>query len=234
MYSIKIKEAQNLVNYIQNKSIFSVGVFFNEPVNQILQIIKKLKIDYVQLHGEENSDYINEIKKEISIKVIKNIPIKYSGDFLNTKKYSNVDMFLFDYKPSKDELPGGNAKTFSWDLISDIKIDKPWFLSGGINIHNINEIKNYTIPYGTCELNGEGHLKRINEKPEYDFLVNTGLYVVNPYILHLIPKDKLYHITHLIEDIKNKGKKIGVYPIDDDAWIDVGQWAEYQKAVERL
>lgn len=57
-------------------------------------------------------------------------------------------MFLFDYKPSKDELPGGNAKTFSWDLISDIKIDKPWFLSGGININNINKIKNYKIPYG--------------------------------------------------------------------------------------
>ena len=146
--SIKIQEAQNLINYIQNKSIFSVGVFVNEPINQILQVIKKLKIDYVQLHGEENCAYINELKKETSIKIIKNIPIKYSEDFLNTKKYSNVDMFLFDYKPSKDELPGGNAKTFSWDLISDIKIDKPWFLSGGINIHNINEIKNYTIPYG--------------------------------------------------------------------------------------
>ena len=107
-------------------------------------------------------------------------------------------------------------------------------------IREITSIKNflwkinYTIPYGTCELNEEGHLKRINEKPEYDFLVNTGLYVVNPDILYLIPKNKLYHITHLIEDIKNKGKKIGVYPIDDDAWIDVGQWAEYQKAVERL
>jgi len=146
--NIKIKEALNLINYIQNKPIYSVGVFVNEPINQILQIIKKLKIDYIQLHGEENSNYINEIKKEISIKVIKNIPIKYSGDFLNTKKYSNVDMFLFDYKPSEGELPGGNAKTFPWDLISDIKIDKPWFLSGGINIYNINEIKNYTIPYG--------------------------------------------------------------------------------------
>ena len=74
----------------------------------------------------------------------------------------------------------------------------------------------------------------MGEKPEFDFLVNTGLYVVNPDILHLIPKDKLYHITHLIEDIKNKGKKIGVYPIDDEAWIDVGQWAEYQKAVDQL
>ena len=145
---IKINEAQNLIKYSQKKPISSVGVFVNEPINQIKQILKKLKIDYVQLHGEENPDYIADIKKENSIKVIKNIPIKSSEDFLNTKKYSNVDMFLFDYKPSEDELPGGNAKTFSWDLISDIKIDKPWFLSGGININNINEIENYTIPYG--------------------------------------------------------------------------------------
>lgn len=145
---IKINEAQNLIKYSQKKPISSVGVFVNEPINQIKQILKKLKIDYVQLHGEENPDYIADIKKENSIKVIKNIPIKSSEDFLNTKKYSNVDMFLFDYKPSEDELPGGNAKTFSWDLISDIKIDKPWFLSGGININNINKIKNYTIPYG--------------------------------------------------------------------------------------
>ena len=146
--NIEIKEAINLMHYIQNKPISAVGVFVNEPINQIKQILKKLKIDYVQLHGEESFDYIAEIKKNSSIKVIKNIPIKSAEDFLNTKKYSNVDMFLFDYKPSKDELPGGNAKTFSWDLISDIKLDKPWFLSGGINIDNINEIKNYTIPYG--------------------------------------------------------------------------------------
>ncbi|HIA60028.1 MAG TPA: N-(5'-phosphoribosyl)anthranilate isomerase, partial [Pelagibacterales bacterium] len=46
------------------------------------------------------------------------------------------------------ELPGGNAKRFSWDLVKDIKTYKPWFLSGGININNINEIKNYAIPYG--------------------------------------------------------------------------------------
>ena len=98
----------------------------------------------------------------------------------------------------------------------------------------VASMKNYIIPYGTCELNGEGHLKQINEKPEFDFLTNTGLYVLNPDVLHLIPADKLYHITHLIKDAKKSGKRVGVYPIDDDAWIDIGQWAEYQKAVERL
>ena len=105
---------------------------------------------------------------------------------------------------------------------------------GNYDITLVASMKNYIIPYGTCELTGEGYLKQINEKPEYDFLVNTGLYVVNPDVLFLIPKGKLYNITHLIEDSNNQGKKIGVYPIDDDAWIDVGQWAEYQKAIKKL
>ena len=98
----------------------------------------------------------------------------------------------------------------------------------------VASMKKYTIPYGTCELNDEGHLKQINEKPEYDFLVNTGLYVLNHDVLKFIPKDKLYHITQLIVDVTKKGKSVGVYPIDDDAWIDVGEWTEYQKAVDQF
>ena len=94
--------------------------------------------------------------------------------------------------------------------------------------------KEYIIPYGTCQINNEGHLSRINEKPHYDFLVNTGLYVISPGVLKLIPKNKFYHITNLIEEAKKCGKKIGIFPIDDDAWIDVGQWTEYQKAVEKF
>jgi dTDP-glucose pyrophosphorylase len=94
--------------------------------------------------------------------------------------------------------------------------------------------KEYIIPYGTCELNGNGHLSHINEKPKYEFLINTGLYVLNPDILNLIPENKFYHITHLIEDAKKQDKKVGVFPIDDDAWIDIGQWAEYKKVLDIL
>ena len=57
-------------------------------------------------------------------------------------------MFLFDYKPLKHELPGGNAKSFDWGLLKKIRISQPWFLSGGINVNNINDIKNFIIPYG--------------------------------------------------------------------------------------
>ena len=87
---------------------------------QILLLKKKIKeVDYILL---------------ISLLIINNT--------------SNADYFLFDYKPTKSELPGGNAKTFNWGLIKDIKINKPWFLSGGINSKNINNIKKYVIPYG--------------------------------------------------------------------------------------
>jgi len=105
---------------------------------------------------------------------------------------------------------------------------------GGYDVTLVASAKEYIIPYGTCELNSSGHLSHINEKPHYDFLVNTGLYVLNPNVLKLIPENRAYHIIHLIKDAKNKGKKVGVFPIDDDAWIDVGHWAEYQQAVEQL
>ena len=105
---------------------------------------------------------------------------------------------------------------------------------GGYDATLVASTKEYIIPYGTCELNKAGDLSHINEKPSYDFLINTGLYVLNPDILSLIPKNKFYHITHLIEDLKKQGKKIGVFPIDDESWMDVGQWAEYRKALERL
>ena len=102
------------------------------------------------------------------------------------------------------------------------------------DISLIASLKEYIIPYGTCELNGDGHLNQINEKPEYHFLVNTGMYIINPHVLELIPDDKFYDITDLIKDAKNKDMKVGVYPISESAWIDIGQWEEYKNAIGKL
>lgn len=81
-------------------------------------------------------------------------------------------------------------------------------------------------------MNGGGSLERVKEKPEYNFLVNAGMYVLNPAVLELIPDNKLFHITYLIDKIKQNGGQIGVYPVSEKAWIDVGQWAEYRKALK--
>ncbi len=95
-------------------------------------------------------------------------------------------------------------------------------------------LKKYIIPYGICEIENGGNLTRINEKPEYDYLVNIGMYVINPDAIKLIPKDEYFDMTDFIEIIKKNGGKVGVYPISENSWIDTGNWSEYKKAVERL
>jgi phosphoribosylanthranilate isomerase len=146
--NIPIEKAKKLLDYTLNKNILSVGVFVNETAEYLSHILNTLNFNYVQLHGKETNEYIKKIKLKNNIKIIKVISVKNSKDIENTKLYKDADMFLFDYKPESDELPGGNAKKFNWKLIKDISIDKDWFISGGINIDNINDIKQYTIPYG--------------------------------------------------------------------------------------
>ena len=68
-------------------------------------------------------------------------------------------MLFRSYKPEINELPGGNAKKFDWSLLHDIKINKPWFISGGININNVEEINKKLIPYGIDISSG------VEEKP---------------------------------------------------------------------
>jgi dTDP-glucose pyrophosphorylase len=104
-------------------------------------------------------------------------------------------------------------------------------LSSGNDITLVASLKNYSIPYGVCEIVNGGTLNKIREKPEYNFLVNTGMYVLEPETLEFIPENEFFHITHLIEKVKAEGGKIGVYPISDKSWIDTGEWAEYKKAL---
>ena len=145
---ITLKQAQELVNYSKNKNIKPVGVFVNENLEIVKSFIKNLDLKIVQLHGKENNEYIKNIKHNSDLKVIKSILIKDKKDFRKINNYQSNDYFLLDYKPEKDDLPGGNAKQFDWSLLSDLNINKPWFLSGGINKSNINKIKNYVNPNG--------------------------------------------------------------------------------------
>lgn len=171
--NIKNKDAIRLIKYSEKKNIKSVGVFVDESIDKLNKKLKILKLDYLQLHGNENDEYIKFLKKHNDIKIIKSISINTSQDFLNISKYHNNDLFLFDYKPLKNELPGGNAKKFDWALIKDIKIEKPWFLSGGINIKNINDIKKYAIPYGIDISSGVEVIKGIKNNEKINNLINS-------------------------------------------------------------
>ena len=145
--NISIEDARNLQRKSENLNINGVGVFVNKNINEIEDIIKKLRLKYVQLHGSEDEEYIKTLKR-IGVKVIKSISISNINDLRNISNYNSSDYFLFDYKPMKNELPGGNAKSFNWNILKNLNTNKPWFLSGGINIKNIQEILNDVNPFG--------------------------------------------------------------------------------------
>jgi len=171
--NISIDGAKILLDYSKNKNISSVGVFVNEKIENLNKLLKNLKLDFIQLHGAENDTYIQAIKKNHDIKIIKAISIQNKNDFEKTLHYKKVDMFLFDYKPSKNELPGGNAKKFNWSLLKNIKINKPFFLSGGISIKNINNIKKYIIPYGIDISSGVEVKSGIKNNTKITSLINS-------------------------------------------------------------
>ena len=145
--NISIEDASNLQKKSENLNINGVGVFFNKNINEIEDIIKKVKLKFVQLHGSEDEEYIKTLNR-IGVKVIKSISISNTNDLRNISNYDSSDYFLFDYKPMKNELPGGNAKSFNWNILKNLNTNKPWFLSGGINIKNIQEILNDVCPLG--------------------------------------------------------------------------------------
>lgn len=93
---------------------------------------------------------------------------------------------------------------------------------------------NHKIPYGVCEIESGGLLTKFTEKPEYSFLASTGMYIINPELLELIPENTFYHITHLIEKVRENGGKVGVFPISENSWLDTGEWHEYKKTLERF
>lgn len=95
-------------------------------------------------------------------------------------------------------------------------------------------VKNMVIPYGVVNLNNEGNIQSMVEKPEYSFLTNTGMYIIEPEALQLIKEDTFIHLPDIAKECMDKGMKVGVYPITERAWMDMGQPDEMQEMMKRL
>ncbi len=102
---------------------------------------------------------------------------------------------------------------------------------GNYDLTIVSSIRHHVIPYGICRLR-EGELESMEEKPAYNFLVNTGLYILNSRVLPFIPNNQQFNMTDLVWALRKENRRIGVYPVSSESWIDVGQWDEYKKAVQ--
>jgi len=102
------------------------------------------------------------------------------------------------------------------------------------HITMVTSLKNFQIPYGVVELDDHGLVKKTVEKPEHTHLINTGMYVIEPEVLNLVPTDSFFHITELIELAMFNGMKVGAYPVSEDAWLDMGQFKEMENMKRKL
>ena len=166
------------------------------------------------------------------------------------KAYFDDNQSNFDIKYIVEDKPLGTAGSLKFlerqihipffvsncDILIDADYSKiyEYHKNNGLDLTIVSSIQHHTIPYGICEIENGGSLKSITEKPQYSFLVNTGMYVISPEVLSFLPVDEFCHMTHLIETLKNLRKHIGVFPVSEGSWIDVGQWKQYENTINDL
>jgi phosphoribosylanthranilate isomerase len=117
-----------------------VGVFVDASVDEIRSKVVQYQLDIVQLHGNESASFCTEIKL-LNVEIIKVFSIGTNFDFSVLEEFfPMVDYFLFD---TKGKLPGGNGVTFDWEILENYPFEKPFFLSGGIGINELEAIKDF-------------------------------------------------------------------------------------------
>jgi phosphoribosylanthranilate isomerase len=140
------------------ESIKKVGVFVNASSAEILDKIRKYDLQAVQLHGNESVEFCATLKNSVPnlIEIIKVFSILDTFDFEELKPFESVcDFYLFD---TKGKLPGGNGTAFDWKVLENYPSTKPFFLSGGIGIEEIeaiNEILKTNLPLYAIDVNSK-------------------------------------------------------------------------------
>jgi NDP-sugar pyrophosphorylase family protein len=145
----------------------------------------------------------------------------------------------------KEENPLGTAGSLS---LLNHKINQTFFVSNCdilieqdyselLDFHRQNEneitivavLKNYPIPYGVIDTGNNGIFLNIQEKPEFTFKINSGMYILEPHLLNEIPINKFYYITQLINKVRDRKGQVGVFPVSEGSWKDIGSWDALQQ-----
>jgi len=132
-----------------------VGVFVNADYDEIMEVVEAYGLDVVQLHGDESPELCEELSEDVEvIKAFKVSDSKVSIDEMVADYDEVCDYYLFDTASS--EVEGGTGKQFDWKLLSKAKIEKPFFLSGGIGVDDIAKVKAFKHPdYYAVDINSK-------------------------------------------------------------------------------
>lgn len=159
----------NEIKSIQHRG--KVGVFVNENIPTILEISEKAGLNYIQLHGDETDFFISELKEKLNqeIKIIKvfRIPIVIPRNEESQRFFTSllavqndIDYVLFD---TDSKSFGGTGKTFDWQILNELEINIPYFLSGGISEENIENIKQLELQPFALDINSKVEIEPGNK-----------------------------------------------------------------------
>ena len=149
---LSLKEIAEILHYKK------VGVFVNESIRGIVEIASEAQLDVIQLHGNEDDKFIFQLRQIIgeNIEIIKVIRIgdQTSEELQKTINHqpSTINYLLFDTDSSAF---GGTGKAFDWQILNDLEITKPYFLSGGISLENISQLSTVNCQPFALDINSK-------------------------------------------------------------------------------
>lgn len=119
-------------------------------------------------------------------------------------------------------------------IIADYSDIYKYHLESKNVITMVSALKNFQVPYGVLHTGDNGTLESMEEKPKLSYFINTGMYIINPEAIDLIPDDMVFHMTHLVEKVMAQGGKVGTYPVSEDSFLDMGELSEMRRMEEKL
>lgn len=164
--------------------------------------------------------YFEELKPDYSIKYVEEIkPLGTGGSIKLIEDKFDKPIFITNC----DAL-----------ILADYNDIYQYHLDSGNDITMVSALKNIQVPYGVLHTGGNGCLESIEEKPKLSYFINTGMYIINPETIGLIPDDVMFHMTNLVEAVMKSGGKVGTYPVSEDSFLDMGEFGEMKRMEEKL
>jgi dTDP-glucose pyrophosphorylase len=164
--------------------------------------------------------YFDELDKDYLLKFINEETVLGTGGGLSLLKGMIQDTFILT----------------NCDILIDDDMTKAYECHKKSNniITMVCSLQNFTIPYGVVKVNKEGTIQSIQEKPEMSFFTNTGCYIVEPEVVDAMNYNEPIDFPDIIKKFRNEGKKVGIYPIGEHAWLDMGQLDELENMKNKM
>lgn len=131
------ERAAELTQFVEG--VQKVGLFVDPDDALLDEVLTHVRLDLLQFHGNESPERLERIRREFALPVMKVVAVESAADLARVDEFATVaDRLLFDAKPPKGAtLPGGNAVSFDWTVLSGFKCPLPWMLAGGLTADNV-------------------------------------------------------------------------------------------------